>query len=801
MVFGYLAVWVASVVVSVLLAPKPKLSDAKADQLNPNDLPIAGQGTVIPVLFGTRWLRGANVVWFGDLGNQPIRKKVKTGLFSKKKQTVGISYSMGLHMVYAMSVLEVTEVRADGKTVVADMIIDNQDRAVNLPDLFGGPTREGGLVGTLRIRLGSQAQGPDPYLVSKLGADVPAMRGVLSLIWSGTVSANSPRPKPFEVRARNTIGPCTVISPDHENPAVIIRKVMTSRVYGLGLENFALDNNSFTTAEFALESENFGLCFLWSDGSTVEDFLRLVLRHIDAVLYMDPSTGLWVLKLIRPVSAALMLDRTNVIEVEQYTRPAMGELVNQVAVTWIDAPDDKPASLTVQDLASIEVQGSINATTIDYPGVATYDLAQRIALRDLRSLSNQLARVTLVCNREASLLRVGDVVDWNWPDYGIDGMQLRVVRIAYGSLEDGRVRVECVQDAFSLDTTVIGAPAQSQWQPPVFTPAPVQIQALLELPHWMVFKFVAGGSTSALSEVAPTDAYFAALGARPDPSNSSYQAWARTGADAFAFSDDGAFSHNAVVSVAIPRAQADHVIEVILSDGLDQVQLDAQELILVDDEIMRVTSINVADGFISVQRGMLDTVPAEHLSGARLWFLDPRADLTDLYQAGTQVDVKLRTVAGSSLLDESAAPTISRVASGRFDKPLPPGDLRLNAIADPVVVAGDVLVSWAHRDRTQQFDLVTQAAASIGPEAGTTYIVRVRDAQGTLVRTYASVPGSSQAWTVADALADIASAIDADRITIEVRSSRAGVDSLQMQSVSVDRAGYGLRWGQYWGGV
>jgi len=34
-------------------------------------VPIASQGSEIPVLFGTRWLDNANVVWYGDLGINP----------------------------------------------------------------------------------------------------------------------------------------------------------------------------------------------------------------------------------------------------------------------------------------------------------------------------------------------------------------------------------------------------------------------------------------------------------------------------------------------------------------------------------------------------------------------------------------------------------------------------------------------------------------------------------------------------------------------------------------------------------
>lgn len=40
-----------------------------------------------------------------------------------------------------------------------------------------------------------------------------------------------------------------------------------------------------------------------------------------------------------------------------------------------------------------------------------------------------------------------------------------------------------------------------------------------------------------------------------------------------------------------------------------------------------------------------------------------------------------------------------------------------------------------------------------------------------------------------------------DRITVEISAERDGLSSWQPQVRVMDRAGYGLRWGQYWGGV
>ena len=51
------------------VAPKPAA-------LEDFSVPTAEIGREIPVLFGTRWIKSPNVVWYGDLGIIPKKEKV-----------------------------------------------------------------------------------------------------------------------------------------------------------------------------------------------------------------------------------------------------------------------------------------------------------------------------------------------------------------------------------------------------------------------------------------------------------------------------------------------------------------------------------------------------------------------------------------------------------------------------------------------------------------------------------------------------------------------------------------------------
>lgn len=68
----YVVVWAIALVVAVQ-AVTPKPQNAKAATLDELDVPVAEEGLVIPVLFGTRVLKGPNVVWYGALRIKPVK--------------------------------------------------------------------------------------------------------------------------------------------------------------------------------------------------------------------------------------------------------------------------------------------------------------------------------------------------------------------------------------------------------------------------------------------------------------------------------------------------------------------------------------------------------------------------------------------------------------------------------------------------------------------------------------------------------------------------------------------------------
>lgn len=63
---------IVSALISYALRPRPPTPRPAA--LGEFNVPTAEEGRPIPVVFGTVWITGPNVLWYGDLNSTPIKK-------------------------------------------------------------------------------------------------------------------------------------------------------------------------------------------------------------------------------------------------------------------------------------------------------------------------------------------------------------------------------------------------------------------------------------------------------------------------------------------------------------------------------------------------------------------------------------------------------------------------------------------------------------------------------------------------------------------------------------------------------
>src|SRR5690606_10904575 len=104
---------------------------------------------------------------------------------------------------------------------------------------------------------------------------------------------------------------------------------------------------------------------------------------------------------------------------------------------------------------------------------------------------------------------------------------------------------------------------------------------------------------------------------------------------------------------------------------------------------------------------------------------------------------KVQSVTASDVFDIDSITAMPMTMDSRFSRPYPPGKFRLNGEEYPDSIQFPLTVSWAHRDREQQTaGIITQDQASIGPETGTTYNVRLY-AGGQLSEEVTGITGTS----------------------------------------------------------
>lgn len=721
---------------------------------------------------------------------------------SSKKVTVGYKYYLGMHMILCHGPVDaVTRIEVDGRTAWSGTSTGGQIN-INNPNLFGGEEREGGISGLVDVEMGGTAQGRNDYLQARLGNDIPAHRGVLGAVLRQVYVGLNPYLKRWGFWARrinvrqNGIPQWYLAKAaigDDMNPAHIIRECLTDPDWGMGYPESEVDETAFVAAADQLFTEGFGLSLLWDRSVQIDEFIATVLQHIDASLYVDRTTGRFVLKLARggyDVNSLLVLDESSVERVNDFKRNTIGELSNSVTVVFWDGTSGKNNSTTIQDIALAARQGATVGTTVQYPGITKGTLAAQVAARDLRALSTPLASATIFATRKAAALNIGDVFVFSWPRFGLVQTVMRVTNVELGSLESNVVKLSVIEDVFSLSDAIYAAPPPSEWQNPNNPPAACPFHSVIEAPYWEVVQRRGESEAQALH---PSVGFVVATGVRPSSDATNAKLYTNPTNTGYEEAGTVDFCPSAVLTAdATPNGTV-----WAIGSGTDLDTVRTGSYAILNNEIVRVVSVSSVS--LTVGRGCLDTVPVAHSSGGRIFFVDDVFETDTVeYATGETARIKLLPTTGLGTLAEASAPQQTVVMAQRLSRPYPPGLFRINSQAYPSSVRGDqdIVVSWAHRDRLlQTATIVDTEAASIGPEAGTTYTVELLTEGGTVISSATGLAGTTHTFTLA------AMGANYGRVRIRLRSVRDGLNSFQMHDWLFTRAGYGTAYGYSYGGA
>jgi len=667
-----------------------------------------------------------------------------------KEITIGYKHFMGLYMGESRTTDYLAGIEIGGETAFEGQFAGSGNLYINRPNLFGGDKKEGGIVGTLRVRQGAADQMPDPYMQAAVPGPWPAARGLCTTVFDGQVGAMNPYLKLWAKRwgGFNAGWTTPVWEPSlckigrGKNAMHILYQCFTDVQSGLGLSTTVIDEAAWLTAAQTLRDEEFGLCLPYRRATPMGEFIQIVCDHVGGMWSPDPRTGKITFRLFRPdyVAADLpLLDEANITFMESFEQPGLDGSTNEVTVIGVDCVSGKDISATYQNLANVQAQGRVVSDKRNFSGLWNRDLIGRVAGREAAIASSLLARIK--CRVSASLwgIKRGDVYALSWRRKGWHRVPVRVLEVDEGTRTDTQITLTLMQDFSGMMAAAYVSPVGSVWTPPDDAPRPVPAQYVAE----GTWRDLASTLRAAdLAAVEPDAAFVIAAAAAPTNGGYGFDLWTRpAGVGAFEEAGSGEFTPNATLGAAIAASAT--AVTLVGGQGLDTVQVGGEAVL--GGEHCRIVSINAVAGTAVLARGCVDTVPVPHAAGTRIWFVEGAmaADPTE-YLAGESVQAKLlaRTRRGTIAIEDATSVTVALQA--RQSRPYPPGRVRVAGQQSPATVSGVFNVAWTHRDRLLQADqLVDTEGASIGPEASVRYGLRVRTQAGALLIQRTDIAGAS----------------------------------------------------------
>lgn len=584
------------------------------------------------------------------------------------------------------------------------------------------------------------------------------------------------------------------------NPVHIIRECLTSPI-GRGLPESEIGSSYYDAAD-TLYEEELGLSMKWVDETPVEDFISEVMRHIDAVRYEDPETGLQEIKLIRgdyDVATLPVLDRSN-SQVVKLETPAFSELTNQVTVKYWNREADMNSSITVQDTAAITAVGTVVNKTYDYPGITNDRVAAMVAQRDLAANSRPFARGTVITNRNAYNLKPGDVFKLSDPDNGVSELVCRVAKRSDNGLLNGEITIEFGEDVFGSDYAVFSTPTPSGSVDPVGPPINFDHVAAYELPYVQLVEEV---GDNYIDQVAPETCYFAFAGTPPSKgAHLNYRLYSYPSGQSQPPTFEAATSCNFTPYAVVDGDINDPSETTVPVSAVDGVQsLAPGTLVLIGSgldsevELASLSSGIDADSVtVQITRGVADTTPKPIPNGTVLYFIGEDYGSTETeYLQGEVVEGYGAPINGQGTYSGPYT-YLTLEMQARRDRPYPPANLMVNGSRPWTTIiknedVNQITITWNHRDRVLQSDQMVSwfEDSDYGPEQGQTYHIEI-DALGADSDVIASNYVDLDLGTVKSYLLDLTvdtPPVDTTYLEIRVFSVRDGLRSLQPVSSRV----------------
>lgn len=668
-------------------------------------------------------------------------------------------------------------------------------------NLFGGPDEQGGFDGTLRIYTGGANQGADSWMAEQMNKGsvqsglrglTPAYRPFVSIVVpTAYIGKEASIPITWvevsNIPSRLGLG---AIGED-ANPAEVLFELHVNNDWGLGESEDLLDKDSLVAMGKTLEQEGIGISVKLDTKIAAKDLIHNILTHINAIKYIDTSTGKLAFKLVRDdynPDDCFVLDVSNCSNV-QFTRSDWHETVGRINVSFTDrGAKYEEASIPAVDPANMEINRTMTEKSYRFTYFTSSKAAYWAAKRELTEQAYPLATVEITANRTAYGVRIGDVIRLNWRPYGIKNMLMRVTKVDLGDLERGIITINAMEDIWGLNKTDFSYSNSTDWGNELYYPTGVQAYRFMEMP-WEI--------TSSL------DTYVSAMAARPDEKTETWTVWREpyggqfsttttkdkwTAAGRLVYDIDEFSSVEDIDGIEV--ADIYGIEDMATSDTVDMSKArSGGQLIVIDDEIMAYSKLLLLPNghwyIKGIIRGTYDTVPAPHYGQANVFFLqsDRLANVTTggavcMRGKKTSESYNITTAIGTQHEKFDIMKVRQLSTTQRAEAPTVPGRIRMsdynysNAYHSDNVT-GDLSVSFIPRNKFLSIGCVSQddtvgyfTKLPFTPAEGTDYLMRVTVAGKVIEKT---IKKSPFVYSYEERCKDFANMNDATMIEIFAR--------------------------------
>ncbi len=685
----------------------------------------------------------------------------------------------------------------------------------------------------LTIHTGSTQYGPgDVFTIKTLHSHVaPSYRNLCYAVMEQLYWGTSNYLKPMAFVVRRCPDPLSQgagvanISGD-ANGALAIYDILSNVDYGLGIPTARIDPVSFSAAAVTLSSEGLGISMQFDTQASADQLIGEVLRHVDGVLYTDPQTGLWSITLARggyDPTTLPTLTVDSVLETPDFSRGSWRETTNLVNIRYSSrAANFADRSIRAYDPANIAVTNEVRPQTIDFKGLSNATSSALVAMRVLKTLTYPLSKLKLKANRSAWQFRPGGVFRFTWVPLGIINEVFRITRIGYGELTDGKISIDAVEDIFGINSVAFVSPPSSGWVNPIGTPLANTYEQLVEVPnHLLALSGLSGRNVMSMAAKNPL------TGA------TGYAIWRDDGTGYFDTNLFGNFCPVGILSADYPVATLANDptgFTLSASGGIDLILLAActaadflqgVNLCMIDGEIMawQTPTLN-ADGTYTISpvlRGLMDTVPALHTAGAKVWFFSIGSGLLNSgsFPSDRTINAKLLPTNSSGTLPIGSATAESVTTNSRVGRPYPPGNLRMQGLpygSRYKTITGNLVLTFSARNRDTEAGLTPLTLQTAGDDSipfSEAFLFTIYRFVGGFAppgnQSTTVPPGASFTYTAAQRIVD-SGLPGIATVKIFGAQNLPGpppvlLESLQWQQVDVTFTGFGILFGQYFGGL